>query len=475
MPDWNHTTSLELDSAFLFAVPICLVIKNIFLSVGIANILMAAVYILVVSDILIHAKVQRRFIYLTLCLILTPWSYGMLEYFNMMFYGGACYSVKTLIPLLFILLVQILSENRLDTGRRRAEFVAAAALYAVFLFATAFSTGFYAVLCGVCPLVLYMLLDIWVNGCRTGKYRKAHLGLIAVTFVIFAAGYLLHTRYYTGVSRTHMLLTKTENYAINLRACVAGIFQVFGALTSEDIEALSPWGIVYCLKIGFVMLVLAVLLYHTVRIFRKNDALDVSKYMAIVFLFNFLLLVVTDCRYTGNTHIEYRYYLIGAVPLLVLTGIQSEEWVDRCDPVRRKILTACIWLFLAVILAGNHKNVADKWDRTTYAVEFCDYVKNLDVESVIFINDSESAKICKGIDHDHKYGAYMTETQSFDLSICSYYQSASGAFYGNKNILAVIEGNDLAALLPAEIAAHYEKIGSVRWFDIYYSDQVYFP
>lgn len=37
LPDWNHTTTLELDSAFLFAVPLYYVTHDMFLAMGLAN------------------------------------------------------------------------------------------------------------------------------------------------------------------------------------------------------------------------------------------------------------------------------------------------------------------------------------------------------------------------------------------------------------------------------------------------------
>jgi hypothetical protein len=105
LPDWYNTTSLELDGSFLFALPLYYLLHNIFLAVGIANLLFIALYIRIVTELLQCAGVQRRLILFTLCLLLTPYSFGMLEYFNMLFFAGACYSMKVLVPLLLILLL----------------------------------------------------------------------------------------------------------------------------------------------------------------------------------------------------------------------------------------------------------------------------------------------------------------------------------------------------------------------------------
>lgn len=319
LPDWNHTTSLEVDNCFIFAIPIFFVVRDIFLSIGLANIIMAGLYIFVISRILFHADVKRIYILITLCLVITPYSFGMLEYFNMLYFGVAQYSVKTIVPLMFLLLFQLLSRKQC---KKSAEFWFVLIFYAVLLFVTSFSTGFYTVFCGILPIIACMILDIWVDGKNIQKYNKGHLALIAGSFMIFILGYILYNDFYTGVTRTGMSLTKIENYAVNFRACIAGIFQVLGAVTSEEVQAMSPWGIVYCLKMGLVALIIIVFICNMRTLFCKTEELNIKKYLSLIFLFNFLLLLVADSRFSDNTHIEYRYYIIGVVPLILLFGIQ---------------------------------------------------------------------------------------------------------------------------------------------------------
>lgn len=130
---------------------------------------------------------------------------------------------------------------------------------------------------------------------------------------------------------------------------------------------------------------------------------------------------------------------------------------------------------LLVLMAGNNKNVLNLWDRTSYAVELCDYFNTLDVESVFFVNDPDTSHICKGIDENHKYGTFLSDTQSLQAGICSYTASAYGSFYGSRNALAVFIYTTPGDYMPEEIASHYAKVGEVRWFDIYVSDEVWFP
>ena len=130
---------------------------------------------------------------------------------------------------------------------------------------------------------------------------------------------------------------------------------------------------------------------------------------------------------------------------------------------------------LAFLLYGNNANVIENWDRSSYAVELCEYFNTLDIESVFFVNDDKTSNVCRALDENHKYGTFMTDTQTLKLSYCSYNASASGSYYGAKNAIAIVKDTAMTDYMPEQIAQQYQKVGTIRWFDIYTSDMVYFP
>jgi hypothetical protein len=472
LPDWYNTTSLELDGSFLFALPLYYLFRNIFLAVGIANLLFIALYIRIVTELLQGAGVQKRFILFTLCLLLTPYSFGMLEYFNMLFFAGACYSMKVLVPLLLILL---LTEKKETKIHRLLQVL----LFLFLLFMTVFSTGFYVLLCGILPVLLCAALQIWKQGGpKPGQCGRKMLTLLAATILTAAAGYAMHQHYYGLASRTDMKLTKLDNLAVNFRGCIAGLFQVFGAVPSEDVKAMSMQGILYCLRIGVVILLLLAFAAGLKKLFRRTgNPSFVSGSLTVLFLFNFLIVLISDTRYSGNTNIEYRYLLIGMVPLILLPGIVLQEKSMAWNPFQNTCVFIVLFLASAMLLAGNDKMIIKNWDRSGYAVELSDYFQTQDLESVFFIDDPDTMDFCRAIDGSHKYGWFNSADQKLELTFCSYNAAQYGNFFGSRNAIAVINlyGKQLSDYLPQEIAQHYTKTGSVEWFDIYTADQVYFP
>lgn len=480
LPNWYHTTSLELDGTMLFAVPLYFVTKDLYTAVGISNILIMLIYIVVISRLLSLYHVDRMFIYITLILVLTPYEYGMLDYFNMMFYGGACYAIKTIVPILLLLILGLLHKGTYKERRGKIELAAFGVIYLYLLFATAFSTGIFVVMCGILPILVWMILEMFLEGSPEFVLKKRVWGVWMITILTFVAGYLLHNKVYTASSRTNMNLTNMGDFADNFKACIRGIYELLGAITIKDVPVLSVEGIILCVKMVLVTAFLVALVFNYFKFSntdkeQKNSGMCLKNYLAFMFVWTFMVMFLVDMRFPGNNYTEYRYFTIGIVPLILLFGVQLNNLKNNFNDFQRK--AAYIVLFVAcVILAyGNHDNVVEKWDRSTYAVEFTEYVDTLDVESVIFVVDGDSQSMCRGIDNDHKYGCFKPETQTLHMPICSYYDSAYGYYYGGRHALAAIEGTDLYQCMPAEIASQYVKVDKFKWFDIYISEVMLFP
>lgn len=477
LPNWYHTTSLELDGTMLFAVPLYFVTKNMFVAVGISNILIMLLYVITIGRLLHLYDVERKFIYMTLILVLTPYEYGMLDYFNMMFFNGACYAIKTIVPILLLLIMSMLRKGSYKEKRGKIELIVFGLVYVYLLFATAFSTGIFVILCGILPIFVWMAIEVFIQGTPELILKKEIWIAWIGTFLAFGIGYILHNKVYTAQSRTNMNLTVKGEFANNFRACIGGIYELLGAVTSKDIPVLSVDGIILCVKLVVVTSFLVALFFKYVKFYcdKHSNKMSLGNYTAFIFVWTFIVMFLADMRYPGNINTEYRYFTIGIVPLIILFGLQINNLNQTFNEFQKRFACLVLLAVCAILVYGNYKNVRDKWDRSTYAVELTEYIEAMDVESVIFVSDVDSQILCKAIDNNHKYGCFVPETQSMALSICSYYDSAYGSFYGDRHALVAIQGTDLYGCMPAEIASQYEKVDSFKWFDIYVSNEMLLP
>lgn len=482
LPNWYYTTSLELDGSMLFALPLYFVTGNLFTALGISNIIIMILYVVVIARLLSLYKVDKLFIYVTLILILTPHEYGMLDYFNMLFYGASWYAIKTIVPILLLLVLSLLTKETYKSKAGKIELIAFSGVYLYLLFATAFSFGIFIVLCGIIPIFVWMILEVFFHGSPEFLLKKRVWGVWIATGVTFVTGYILHKKIYTGLSRTNMSLTNMGDFADNFDACVRGIFELMGAIVVEDVPVMSVRGIILCVKMVMVAAFLVALFFNYIKFDNgdkgqktKNAGLYLKNYLAFLFVWMFMVMFIADMRFPGNPHTEYRYFTVGIIPLMMLFGMQLNALNKVFNEFQRKMAYIVLLIACVIVVGGNHKNVLDNWDRSTYAVEFTEYVATLDVESVIFLGDGDSQSMCRGIDNTHKYGCFNPATQTLHVPICSYWDSAHGAYYGQRHALAAIEGTDLYQCLPAEIADHYVKVDKFKWFDIYISEVMLFP
>ena len=159
----------------------------------------------------------------------------------------------------------------------------------------------------------------------------------------------------------------------------------------------------------------------------------------------------------------------------MLFGIQLNTLNKVLNDFQKKVAYIVLLLACVIVVGGNHQHVVEKWDRSTYALEFTRYVESLDVGSVIFVADRDSAEMCRGIDNERKYGCYIPAEQALGLTNCSYFDATHGYYFDEKHVLAAIEGTDLYQCMPAEIASQYVKVDKFKWFDIYIGEKMLFP
>ncbi len=447
IPDWKYITTMELDCSLLLALPFYALCRNIFLSFGIANILLIFTYVAVVYAIFQRTPYQK-YAFLAVNLILIPYSSGMLEYFNMMFFNGAQYVLKVLIPLLFILLLTTEREKRKGIPNRIL-FI----LYTLLLFITSLSSGVYVMFCGIVPLILCGFLDFMMDG-GFKKYNRYHIWLCFASFIAFGCGTLAGKIVGINARGNLMLLTKTENWQSNFHAVLLGIFQVLDSVPSGDIAAVSAKGLLYLAKIFLILLLLTVCILQIKDIWKPADSIDAKRFLAFLFPWNLAILLFIDSRYSpSNLTIEYRYFLIGILPLMILLPMQIGKWMENASVFCRRCVSLFICLGLLVLCAGSARNIWERREISLYVNDICSFIDSLDMEteSVFFIPDEETPEMCRLLDETRTYCSYNPEHGG--LVVYDYYQSyIDRSSHGDKNLIFVYNWETPDMYLPAYIS-----------------------
>ena len=463
IPGWKYITTMELDCSLLLAVPFYALSHNIFLAFGLSNLIMICGFAGVIYVIFCHTP-YRRHALAAVILVLTPYAYGMLEYFNMMFFNGSQYVIKVLLPLLLIQLLTVPSGRRKTKGN-----ILFLIVYSLLLFLTSLSSGFYVMFCGLLPLLLYTGFDFLYHR-EIRKYGRYHLSIGIVTLAAFAAGCLAGN--ISGiVARGNILfLTKPENWQLNLNAVFLGLFQALDTIPVQDISAVSGDGILYLARVLLLFLLLAACVSQIRALFCPEDTISAEHLLALLLPWNLVILLFIDTRYSpGNLTMEYRYYLIALVPLMLLLPMQLDKWIRHADRLFRSCICALTVICLLLLAVGSDRRILENRESSLYANDICDYIDGLaqDVESVFFVPDEKTPEICRLLDPARTYCGYNA---SDGLVVYDYYQSyIDRNSHGNHNLILVYDWETPDMYLPAYISSQYEKIGHVRWYDVYYA------
>jgi uncharacterized membrane protein len=466
LDNWKPTTSMEFDNSLLFAVPLYAITGNMFLSVGISNLIIVCLFVFSIWTIFEILGTGLGVRFWVLAVMLTPYSYEWLDYFKMLFFAHANYGVKALVPILLVLNILTFSgkEDLCKIAGWKKNFFFA--LYVIILFITCASTGTYTFICGVAPIFMMQVIALWREA--DNVRLRTEWPVWAGTFAASLIGMLVYKKIYNSTSPVAGLI-KAEDFADNFRSVLVGIYQTFGALMNDDIPAFSVTGIYYCLKIAFVTIIIFVTVAVFVKWFKRTPGYENFVLFAVVYPFNMLILILGDLR-GGNSYIPYRYLLIGAPILLVALGTQLEKWLGGLKKQQVLSFMICVCLATGFMLVGNIKITKENMMNKDYVVEMTDYFKTMDVESVFIMNDKDTALMCKAVDDSKKYACYMTETGTFPLEYNYYYDELNFDYYGDKNAIAIPNYSALTDYVSEEVAARYTYVGEVRWLATYVSD-----
>ncbi|MBD5454671.1 MAG: hypothetical protein HDR30_10215 [Lachnospiraceae bacterium] len=468
IPDWKYITTMELDCSLLLAVPFYGLLHNIFLAFGISNMIMVCCYIIVIYMIFNYTP-YRIHAFAAVNLVLMPYAYGMLAYFNMMFFNGSQYVIKVMLPLLFVLLLTIPVEKRRTKGT-----LILITFYFLLLFLTSMSSGVYVMFCGILPLLLYTGFDFLYHQ-EIKKYSKYHLSICIISFAAFLSGSLMGKMSGIAARGNILCLTKSENWQLNLHAILLGFFQALDCIPTQDIAVMSADGIIYLVKILLLSLLLIACICQLKYLFSPTADVNAERLLAILFPWNLLIMFFIDTRYSpANLTMEYRYYFIALVPLMLLLPMQIEKWIQHSSRIFHACISALTVISLLLLMIGCDKNIWKNREISQYADDICDYINSLEMEtdSVFFIPDEETPEICRLLDPAHTYCGYNADA---GLVIYDYYQSyIDRSSHGNHNLILVYEWETPDMYLPSYISSHYEKVGTVRWYDVYYSPVNFF-
>lgn len=418
IPDWVYMTTGEWDCASVLALPVYGLTGNFKLAFGLANTCNVALFALVVSRLFQGISAQHgrsKGMLLAIGLILMPYCWGQLDYANMLFYSGAQYIYKVLLPLWLISLY-------VGMPKKSVPAVLYSVAFYLLVFATASSSGLYVMICGLFPVLCCAMIRMVAS---VEKADKRAFLISVLTAIVFVGGFVFQKAANLATRADAMKLLPMEAVFPNVLKVLKDFTYVIEALPQwTSLEIFAPEALMSYFKIGILVVMVAMGVGELSRCFMlktafaESERIDdsesfVKASLASVFVWNLFILTLTEST--------PRYHLIGFIPFMILAGISLSEKLEACTLIRLKRLlwtgVAAMVLLLAVILFADARNqVTDVNEQ--YSELIIAEAQTQDVDTIILLDDGWTAERTRPLDFDRTYLAYSTSLEkmiNFDV------------------------------------------------------------
>lgn len=448
IPGWSYLTTMELDCATLLALPLYGLTGNVLTAFRAVSVALPFLWAALVIWLCGRLGAERTTGCAAAALVIMPYAFGMLDYWNMLFFGAAQYTVKLAVPLLWVGLFLCTAPRRRDGA-----LLAAACLLTG---CAAFSSGVYLPVCGLAPVWLYAGLQWLRQRRRPSRWEAVCLGSGAASALL---GLALGRAVNATAKGNAMVLNSAHTLADNALKAVGGLFQLFGAVKSDDKTAvLSVQGVRQVLLFCLVLVLLAVLV--------KSRLTGPQGYLTALAVWNVFVLLVCDTRYREEDF-EVRYLLMVGVPLLILLALRLPRLPARAGAAALCVLAlACdtsMW-------QQTHTGITAQRVYAQMAVGLVQAAAPLDVNTVYIESPpSDIAEICRALDPD---GVYLAcNPHDGTLAFFDYYTDRADATRQQGSCLLALRNAEVSTL-PVWVQSRLTEVGFTESHRLYRAENL---
>ena len=473
LDNWYYSTTGEFDCPMLLAALFYKICGNIYYAYAISNLVNIVVWIFALYTLMENAGVSTYGKAVAACLVFTTYDFSILYYTNMMFIRGSQYTIKVLLPIMFIAVLSC-SENE----RKSIKNIILLILFYFLSFLTAFSSGIYVFLCGFFPVIICTLVYyVFDKNFKDKKYYYVNiLGTIAATvFGIFFGKLSDFT-----VKSDNFMIRNDVDIIDALGNSIGDLFWAFRLfpdypVSVNSVEAIGivvRWCVIALICFGFFSITKAFALKRYGRYDSEQSTRDfVSTSLISVFVFTILLLTLIPSR--------IRYQLIGAIPLMLVATINIEDWANKMQIIYKYVFYAlCGMIFFANSIFSISFD-AKQWlngEKSEYQI---DYDLNAKIKRVLDENEVEIAYVLNhsqfraGLtlsDCDRRY-AFIDSDGQIGAGWDNYTKTgrSNNPDFGKRNAIIYTQSKGDRP----EFINNYSLIANIDEYEIYFSDENY--
>lgn len=469
LKDFNYSTSMEIDCAAFFAMPLYILTNNLNLAMGVTHCLFNSliVYLIyVVFSQVFPADREHKLngFLLAVLFVFTPYSSkpNFLDWSNMLFVSAGYYEFRV-ISMLSLLGVMLMEENNRVS---RKTYIFHLILSLAFNFWTSLSVGNYALGFIILPFVLKRCLDM-IKENRIKIVSRPNL-VICLVCAAWLLSSLVRSHYGITSHRMNLNLINGRHFWDNIRNMITGIFLLFNGLSMEsDVSIFSIEGISILLRFGFICFAIIVVFLHG-----KKEKNRTTLYMTfcMIALVNLGVFSLTLVSY-GQSIFEHRYHIQWTYLLLIIFAYILVNEVNWKNTILFRIVSCgSIFVLLFINIVGFQDMIEIDKEKD-YIKKVLAYADLGEADSIIFYNDFELSGQIRAADLSKNSVSFYYSDDGWHADTKYYsYTVADQCYTEGRNILVCSQ--EEFERLPDYFRAGYELIyNKERIGNFYLSDR----
>ncbi len=445
---YQYYSTMEIDNAAFFAVPLYFLTGNLGLSLGIVHTILYAMCAFLMISIFKNAGSDIKYGFLATFLMFTPFVIAGLDWGNMLFITVGQYQFRVMVMLSMTNLMLMALNGKAD----KKKFIPLFVIHILLCIWTTLSCGNYVLLMIVFPFCLFY---IFIN-CISEKVQinKTVLLILAGSVVVCAVTFIMRNHMIGETSRESLPLLTADTFSANLLNCITGFFMLFGGLTQDAYTPIfSMKGILQLIKFALIAGCLLITWLKLKKI-KRNDYLH---YMFIfVALVNLAVMMLSVTRY-GATIYEYRYHIVWGAMLLPV-AVASVD-IIAYPRLKQVVLLAVVCMALAVNVGGFNK-IKEETHGTDYVHEIMERAEQENLNTIYVYNMPDEAAMIRVLDLDKSCMSVTYVVDHVYTSTDNYYSDYSSYYTYDEQHLFVCS-QECFEPLPDDIKACYTQIGEL--------------
>ncbi len=446
LKDFNYFSTMEIDNAAFFAVPLYLLTGNLGLSLGIVHLLLYILCAYLILCLFRNAGYDKKYGFLAIFLLFTPYMIHGLDWANMMFVTVGQYEFRVIVLISIANLLLLALNAKTDIKKLLPLLI----FNFLLCFWTSLSCGNYVILMIVLPFCLFY---VFIN-CILEKiiFNKYILVVFVSTVLACVLALALRSHEIGETSRSSLALLTADTFSANLLNCITGFFMLFGGLTQEPyVPIFTVPAILRIIKFVFISACLVI----TYMKLKKLKSTDYFHYMFIfVAIVNLAVMILAFTRY-GAIIFEYRYHIVWGAMLLLVTVASVE--VIKYERLKNMVLLALLSMAVLINLSV-FKTVFEENHETDFEEEIIRMADEADLNTIYVYNMPDEAAAIRVLDVDKNCMSVTYVVDYVYTSSENYFEYYYDYYDYEENHLFVCPP-ELLEPLPEEIRECYVEIG----------------